>query len=225
MGVSLLFLVLLEPRIVMGFAPWTYRSHTTRLVGPRAALDPHIIQDWLQNHHLHHHHATTATTSLETSWQSLLSTMYTSGAEIKEVTQKGQASSWYGAWDPKSIAPMPGGSPGPSNIVDGVQMIKPAEMQTNVPDFMKETPPSESEEVFKLQLIHDVKTMYVSNRLPNALFLATMVDFFVVSAGLDIYKEEIAEDPDQVNKAVLTENLIRVGVVALVTTLTMVVYS
>lgn len=71
-------------------------------------------------------------------------------------------------------------------------------------------------------LNQEVRNLRALQKIPIAAFLTVVVDFFLVTPGMDIYKEEIDEDGDLVNKEAAVAGAARVAVLAVVAGATLV---
>lgn len=82
-----------------------------------------------------------------------------------------------------------------------------------------------SETGYKLELAQAIGYQKVFYQLPKAALAAAFVDFFLVSPGLDAYKEEIEEDPEGAIAGTITEFGVRTAVLSIVAALTLAIFN
>jgi len=85
--------------------------------------------------------------------------------------------------------------------------------------------PEETPETFAAQVEWSVRFLNVVDKIPYAAFLYAMVEFFLLRPNLDLYKEDVEEQPSRafVETAVVTG--VRVAAFALVAVLTLVMFG
>jgi len=69
---------------------------------------------------------------------------------------------------------------------------------------------------YKSQLIEQTRRAYVFSRIPRALIIYLLVDFFLVTPGMDVYKDEIAQDQTGFLREFVVENSVRLVILLLV---------
>ena len=224
-------LLLADP--ILAFSPCRQILQRSAVSTRLRAIDPSALQDLLLHHHPYtaspQHVADLANGQTLEGWETLLSTMYTSAAKAPL-----HSNGWFSAPDPylqkmQSIPPLEGvttGAPalpqenGLTSVPDGSFRV-----ESTIPDLFKTDPPTKDMDTYKRQLGYSAITMFRINNLPRGIVFATAIDFFIVSAGLDLYKEEITDDPDQANAIFVADWMIRLTSMAIVTALTMLVYN
>ena len=82
-----------------------------------------------------------------------------------------------------------------------------------------------SEKGIKLELAQTIGYQRVFNELPRVAAIAAFVDFFLISPGLDAYKEEIDDDPEGAIAGTITEFGVRTAVLAIVAALTLAIFN
>ena len=82
-----------------------------------------------------------------------------------------------------------------------------------------------SEKGIKLELAQTIGYQRVFNELPRVAAIAAFVDFFLISPGLDAYKEEIDDDPEGAIAGTITEFGVRTAALSIVAALTLALFN
>jgi hypothetical protein len=121
-------------------------------------------------------------------------------------------------------------------IQKGVNVVDPRSImsysESNLPGFQKtghvlpelqvyET----TEDSLRFQMASEIGLMKTVYQLPKAALVAVLVDFFLVTPGMDAYKEEIEDDPEGASADAISEIGIRAAVMAVISAATLAIFN
>lgn len=181
------------------------------------------------------HHSSSLTHHDTLSWKAILSTMYTTtvnhggntivsdlknmatGADIAEtkqlpeVAQKAIHEGWsFIDGREFKIVPTTAGFSETRGILPGASSMN---LPTGTPSSLyRET---KSTAAF----------LNVLDKLPNAAFLYVLIDFFLLRPGIDLYKEDIEDEPTDALAETLAVTTVRIGVFIVISFLTVTIFD
>lgn len=85
--------------------------------------------------------------------------------------------------------------------------------------------PRGTPETFFGQVKNSASMLNVMNKLPTAAFVYVLVDFFLLRPGIDLYKEDIEEEPTDALAETLAVTTVRMGTFAVISFITLLLFN
>lgn len=230
----------------IAFQP-TSRVQQPTTVRRMAAVDPNDLANIAAA--IHHH-------SDVSSWDAILSTLYSTTAEVLKPAH-GHSQPLFGPPDPwltgppHSIPPpnlkaldLPPATPtdqlpevAQAAIQKGLKVVDASKWQagggSTLPGFkptggilpQHANVPEANMESFTAQVFGSARFLNVLEKIPMAAFVYVLVDFFLLRPDVDLYKEDIEEEPLEVAAETLAVTGVRLGVLFLIGFVTLVIFG
>jgi hypothetical protein len=217
------------------FQPHIHNNNNQRMLQKKTALpmvapllDPTELAH--QAASIQHHMPSDVMTSTSSTWETILSTMYAT-------TVDGLAQS--------SVADTTATTTGPSALSEAAQnLIRDGKLLDLRNDKMvsitagfhepggilpklttNQLPPRGTTTNFFGQVKSSASMLNVLDKLPMAAFVYVLIDFFLLRPGMDLYKEDIEEDPTGALAETVAVTTVRLGVFALISFVTLAFFN